>query len=452
MEITLNKKDNTEGLVTIRITPDDYQAKVDEKIRDYSRKASIKGFRPGKVPQGVIKRMFGKSVLVEEINTLLSSKLNEYLQTNKIRIIGEPLPVYEKSQNIDWDTQKDFEFDYQIGIVDDFTVALNPNVKVTSFPISVDEKVIDETIADLKKRFGKVNYPETAETGDNIFGELQSVTGDFKKEAIYVDSSKLAKKQQKLFSGAKKEDEVTFAIESLFEDSEELAKVLDIPAEEAKNLHGEHRLKITNISRTEPAELNQELFDRVFGKDTVHDEAGFREKIRETISGNYQRETQHFLDHHIEDHFIKETKIDLPNDFLKTWLKSTGKGEITDEVLAREFDDYVRSLKWDLIKNKIAEDNQLSVETAEVQAQVQAHAKDMIISQFGGPAIAEQLSDRLDAITDNYLSHENGQNFMRLYNQLRHDKILKHIKANITVQEKKVSLDEFKKIVEEHRH
>jgi trigger factor len=448
LEITLDKKNTTEGLIKIKLNPTDYQAGVDEKIRDYARKASIKGFRPGKVPQGVIKRMFGKSVLVEEINNLLSRQLNDYIQSNKLRIIGEPLPVVEKAQAVDWDSQQDFEFEYQIGMVDDFTVNVSNSVKVKSYPIDVDATVIDETIADLSKRFGKVNYPETSESGDNLFGELESVSGDVKKEAIYIAADKISKKLQKQFVGLKKDDTVTFAIEQLFDDAQELAQVLDVTQDEAKNLAGEFRLKITNISRTEPAELNQELFDRVFGKDTVQTEEAFREKVKETISGNYQRETEHFLDHHIEDHLIKETKIDLPNDFLKSWLKATGKGEITDEVLAKEFDDYLRSVKWDLIKNKIAEDNNLKVEADEVKAR----AREMIISQFGGPAIAEQLADRLDAIADNYLSHENGQNFMRLYNQLRHDKIMQHIKANITVSEKKVSLDEFKKIVEEHKH
>jgi trigger factor len=194
--------------------------------------------------------------------------------------------------------------------------------------------------------------------------------------------------------------------------------------------------------------MGQELFDRVFGKDTVKNEEEFIQKIKETIQGNYQRETEHFLDHYIEDYFISNTKITLPEDFLKNWLKATSEGQVTDEVIAKEFESYVRSVKWDLIKNKIAEDHNIKVEADDVKAK----AREMIIAQFGGPAIARQLQDRLDAITDNYLSHENGQNFMRLYNQLRLEGIMKVIKENITVQEKAVSLDEFKKIVEEHKH
>lgn len=448
MEITLDKKNTTEGIIKVKLTEVDYKTQVEEKIRDYARKANLKGFRPGKVPNGVIKRMFGKSILVEEINQVLSSKLNEYIKDQKLRIIGEPLPVPSTVSTIDWDTQKDFEFDYQIGMVDDFTYELSPNVKIKSYPIEVEETVIEEAVNDLRKRFGKVNYPESSSTGDNLFGELMAVEGDFKKDSVYIPTDKINKSEQKKFTGLKKDDEVTFEIQKLFSDMNELAQLLEVSEEAAKNTTGKYRLKITNISQTEPAEIGQEFFDRVFGKDAVKTEEEFRQKVKETIGGNYQRETEHFLEHHIEDHLISNTKINLPQDFLKSWLKATSEGQVTDDVLANEFDAYTRSLKWDLIKNKIAEDNQLQVDANEVKAK----AKEMIVAQFGGPAIAEQLQDRLDAIADNYLSHENGQNFMKLYNQLRHDKIMKYIKENITVTEKKVSVEEFKKIVAEHRH
>jgi trigger factor len=448
LEITLDKKNTTEGLIKVKLTEGDYKNQVDEKIRDYARKANLKGFRPGKVPNGVIKRMFGKSILVEEINQFLSSKLTSYIKDNNLKIIGEPLPVPDTASAIDWETQKDFEFDYQIGLVDDFSYELSSKVKIKSYPIEVEDNVIQEAIDDLRKRFGKVNYPESSSAGDNLFGELKAAEGDFKKESVYIPTDKISKSEQGKFVGLKKEDEVAFDIQKLFSDVSELARLLELTEEDAKNTTGQYTLKITNISQTEPAEINQELFDRVFGKDTVASEAEFSQKVKETIGGNYQRETEHFLEHHIEDHLINSTKINLPEGFLKTWLKATSEGQVTDEVIAHEFDAYTRNLKWDLIKNKIAEDNQIQVDASEVKAK----AKEMIVSQFGGPAIAEQLQDRLDAIADNYLSHENGQNFMKLYNQLRHDKIMKHIKENITVTEKKVSVDEFKKIVAEHQH
>ncbi|AYB29726.1 trigger factor [Chryseolinea soli] len=448
MEITLDKKNNTEGLIKIKLTEGDYQPNVEEKVKDYARKANIKGFRQGKVPTGVIRKMFGKSILVDEINHLLSHKLSDYIKENNLKILGEPLPNQEKALTIDWDVQKNFEFEYQIGMVDDFPYELSSKVKVPSYPIEVDQKTIDETVSDLKKRFGKVNYPEVSEADDNLFGPLKTAEGDFAREQSFIAVEKVEKKEQKKFIGAKKGDAIEFDIDKAFGDDNLKAQVLGLSPEEAKAVKGKYILTVETISRTEPAELNIELFDRVFGKDVVTDEAGFIAKIKETIGENYKRESDHFLEHHIEDHFVANTSINLPDDFLKAWLKSSSQGQVTDEVLGQEFEAYKRGLKWDLVKNRIADDNKITVEADEVRAK----AKDLIISQFGGHAFAEQLGDKLDAIADNYLQNENGQNFMKLYNQLRSEKILKYIREHITVQEKKVTVDEFKKIVEEHKH
>lgn len=449
MEITLDKKNSTEGLIKIKINEADYQPKYEEKIRDYSRKASIKGFRVGKVPTGVIKKMFGKSILVEEINHMLSHKLSDYIKENNLRIIGEPLPNHEKANNVNWDSQKDFEFEYEIGIAEDFSYDLSSKVKIKAYPIEVDDQVINETISDLTKRFGKAEYPEVSEATDNLFGGLTPAEeGGFKNETAVIDITKVTKKEQSKFVGLKKGEEVTFEISKIFDKDVDTATLLDVSEDVAKKAKGKYTLKIENISRVEAAAINQELFDRVFGKDVVADEEAFKAKVKETISQNYKRESDYFLDHNLEDHFINNTKVNLPENFLKNWLKATSEGKVTDEVIAKEFDAYTRTLKWDLIKNKIAEDNKISVETAEVQAR----AKEVILSQFGGAAFAEQLGDKLDGIAENYLSHENGQNFMRLYNQLRNDKIMKHIRENVTVVDKSVSVEEFKKIVAEHKH
>lgn len=448
MEITLNKTTTTEGLIKIKLTEGDYQPKVEEKVKEYARKASIKGFRQGKVPTGVIKKMFGKSILVEEINHLLSHKLSDYIKENNLKILGEPLPNQEKALNIDWDAQKNFEFEYQIGMVDDFKYDLSSKVKVKSYPIEVDQKTIEETVADLKKRFGKVNYPDESAAEDNLYGELTASEGEFKREHAFIAIEKVEKKEQKKFIGVKKDEEIEFDIAKIYSDDELKAQLLGQSPEEAKEAKGKYIFKVSSISRTEPAEMNMELFDRVFGKDAVKNEEEFLAKIKDTISDNYKRESDHFLEHHIEDYFVANTSIDLPEQFLKTWLKSSSQGQVTDSVLEKEFEDYKRGLKWDLVKNKIAEDNAITVEADEVRAK----AKDMIVAQFGGQAFASQLSDKLDGIADNYLQNENGQNFMRLYNQLRAEKILRLIREKITVQEKKVSVEEFKKIVQEHKH
>lgn len=449
MNITLNKQNSTEGSLNIVLTETDYLPKVEEKVKDYSRKASIKGFRQGKVPAGVIKKMFGKSILVEEVNHLISHSISDYIKNNKLKVLGDPIPNEEKARTIDWDNQKDFEFEFQIGMVEDFKVDLSTKVKVTSHPIEIDQKVIDETLTDIKRRYGKVSYPEVSEAQDNLFGEI-SVKGSEEKKGSYISIEKIEKKEQKKFIGLKKEEVVEFEVEKALADEAERARALNLSEEEAKQAKGTYVFTVTSVSRVETAELNQELFDKVFGSEVVKTEEEFLSKIRETITENYKRETEHLLDHEIQHYFVDNTKISMPDNFLKTWLKNTSDGKVTDEVLEKEFSQYKESLKWDLIKNQITEEKSITVEGDEVREK----AKKQIIEQFGGESIAAQLGSKLDDIANNFLSGQDGkgENFMRIYNQLRHEKIMKVVKEAITINEKKVSLDEFKKIAASHNH
>ena len=447
MNITLDKKSSTDGLIKIKLSESDYQPKVEEKIKDYARKANIKGFRQGKVPSGVIKKMYGKSILVEEVNQLISHSVSNYIKDNKLRILGDPIPNQEKASTIDWDIQKDFEFEFQIGMVEDFKYDLSSKVKLKAYKIKVDEKVIDETVTDLKKRFGEITHPEVSELGDNLHGEIIAVGSEESKSA-HLEINKIVEKEQKNFTDKKKGEEIEFDITKLFRDKEQKAALLGISPDAADSATGKYLFKINSIDRVAPAQINQDLFDKVFGKDAVKSEEEFIGKIKETIGENYQRETDHLLDHEIQHHFVDGTKINMPDDFLKNWLKSTSNGKVTDEVLEKEFNDYKNSLKWDLIKNKASEDLKITVEADEVKNK----AKEMIMQQFGGQAFAAQLGDKLDAIADNYLSEEEGKNFMKLYDQLRNEKILKTIRETITISEKSVSLDDFKKIAEKHNH
>jgi trigger factor len=449
LNITLDKQSATDGLIRIQLSATDYQPKVDEKLKDYARKANIKGFRQGKVPTGVIKKMFGKSVLVEEVNHIVSHSVSDYIRDQKLRILGDPMPNQEKGFAIDWDNQKDFEFEFQIGMVEDFQVELSNKVKVNAHKIEVDQKVIDETLEDLRSRFGTTTSPEVSEADSRLYGEITAV-GEAENKGSFIAIDKVAKKEQKKFIGLKKEDVVEFDIEKAFDDKKAIAQALNLSEEEAEKAKGTYSFKVTNISKVEPAAINQELFDKVFGHDAVKSEEEFIEKIKSTISENYDRETDHLLDHEIQHHYVDHTNINMPDNFLKSWLLATSNGQVTAEILEKEFNTYKESLKWDLIKNKIAEDKEIKVEGDEVREK----AKQFIMEQFGGPAIASQLGDKLDDIANNYLSGQDGkgENFMKIYNQLRHERILKVIKEAITVNEKKVSLEEFKKVVAEHQH
>jgi trigger factor len=449
LNITLEKQNATDGIIKIHLSENDYLPKVEEKVKDYARKANIKGFRQGKVPSGVIKKMFGKSILVEEVNHLVSHSVSDYIKDQKLRILGDPMPDQEKGFGIDWDTQKDFEFEFQIGLVDDFQIDLSKNVKVQSHPIEVDQKTINETLEDLKVRFGNTTHPEESDVDCNLYGEI-SQNGAEEKKGSYITIKKVSAPEQAKFIGLKKDDIIEFDIDKAFDDITLRAQALNVDESAASNATGTFSFKVTSINKSEPASINQELFDKVFGHEAVKSEEEFIEKIKSTISENYQRETEHLLEHEIQHFYVDHTAITMPENFLKKWLKNSSNGDVTDEILDKEFNSYRDSLKWDLIKNKIAEDKEIKVEGDEVREK----AKQFIIDQFGGPAIASQLGDKLNDIANNYLAGQDGkgENFMKLYNQLRHEKIMKLIKESITVTEEKVSLDEFKKLVEKHQH
>ncbi|CAN5618753.1 trigger factor [soil metagenome] len=447
MNITLDQPSPTDGLIKITLIESDYQPKVEEKVKEYSRKMNIKGFRQGKVPSGVVRKMFGKSILVEEVNHLISHSVSDYIKEKKLNILGDPLPNQEKARLIDWDAQKDFEFEFQVGLVEDFAVDISNKVKVKTHTIEIDQKVMDETIENVKRQFGDITYPEVSSENDNLFGEVTDAAGE--KKSSYIQIQKINKTEQKKFVGLKKDDELTFDVNAISSDPLVISQAINTPEEEAGKATGTYTLKINNISHVELGELNQELFDKTFGKDAVKSEEEFMTKIKETIAENYKRETDHLLEHEIQHYLVDHTKVNMPESFLKTWLKLSD-GKITDEIIGKEFNDYKNGLKWDLIRNKIAEEQKISVDGTEVRNR----AKIMIAQQFGGPAIAEQLGDKFDGIADNYLSGQDGkgENFMRLYNQIRNEKIMKAIRDNITVTDQKVTLEEFKKLTAEHAH
>jgi trigger factor len=441
VEITLEKRDTTNGTIKINLKEADYHPKVAEKLKEYSKKASIKGFRPGKVPTGLIAKMYGKGILVEEINTLLSKSINDYIKENKISIIGDPLPDLDKSEKIDWENQKEFEFNYKVGLVPEFKCDLTDKVKINKYIIDTDDKVVKETLENLRNQYGKMTNPETSEEGDFISGELKEVAGKFKTVTM-IPLNKLKKSEAKKFIGKTKGDKVEFDIEKTFEDNAAIAHATGLPMEEAENKKGKFELEVTSISRSEPAPLDEEFFSKLFGKNAVKTVDEFNAKLKETITENYNKEAENLLNHDIQDHFVKETKIDLPDAFLKHWLYVSNNGKITEDQIEKEYNLYVNEVKWNLIKNKIAEGSDLKVDNQEVIDKT----KEMIGQQFGNMNFGDEMAETFNKIADNYLKQDNGKNYMKMFEQVFLDKVLSLIKGKISLQEKQINVDEFKKI------
>ncbi|MCX7636991.1 MAG: trigger factor [Cyclobacteriaceae bacterium] len=444
MEITLEKKNKTEGLLTIRLAKTDYQQRFEEKLKEYARHAQIKGFRQGKVPSGLIKKMYGKSILADEIQALLNQHVGDYIRNNKLNIVGDLMPLTPSFTPGDVDTLDDIEMQFHIGMADDFKCELSDKIKLTRYRIEVADKAVEETVENLRKRFAKTTYPEISEAGNDLMGSIQSEDGSLQAMA-YLKYDWLTPEAQKLTAGRKKDDEIELLLPDMVASPEYLSRMFSVKAEDEEKLKGRFKFKVLTISRSEPAEINQELFDRVFGKDTVTSEEAFLQKIRETIERNYAREAEALLHHEIEDYLIEHTKISLPENFLRNWLKADNEGKITDEVLDKEFPSFLRSLKWSLIKKKIAEEHQVSVATEEVTQR----AANMLIQEFG---TSEAVMSQLDKLVNNYLTHENGRNFNRLYDQIQLEKIMGIIKDKIKISEKTISFEEFRKIAEKHQH
>lgn len=446
MDITLDKKGNTEASIKINLKEEDYQPQIEEKVKEYRKKANLKGFRPGKVPPSLIKKMYGKGIKVEEINQLISQSLPKYIKDQELNLVGEPLPNYEGSEDIDWETQKDFEFTYDIGFVNDFDYNVSENLKVTKYTLELSDKEVDETINSLKEQFNDTENVEEVAKGDIINGKVVQKDGEVENETS-LDLKQLDEQQAKVFIGAKKGDEVVFDIRETHPEDSDVAVLLSKSPEEVAEIKGEFGFTIESILRRKPAELNQEFFDKVFGKDAVKTEEEFREKVKATMQENYDRETSNLLMLDIRNTLIDNTSFEIPEEFLKRWLLERNEGNISQEQIDKEFNDYVRDLRWNLIINKISEDKEIKVEHDDVKEK----ARQMIEEQLGQSGLLGQLGDNLDPFVDNYLQGDNGNNYMQVFNQARTEKIFAYIKENATLEEKKITVEQFKEEVEKRQ-
>jgi trigger factor len=440
LDIQLEKNSSTEALIKINLKETDYQSKFKEKLKSYSKQAQIKGFRPGKVPMSLIEKMYGKSIKVEEINNILVESLTDYLKKNDIKIIGDPLPNNEKAEQIDWDNQLEFDFEYRVGLIDNFDY--NLNIKIDKFEIEVEEKVIQDAIEELKERYGKMTNPEVSEEKDSVFGNLSQQSSDFNKDGL-IEISKVTEKLRMKFIGVKKGDTVSFDINTLFDEVFNLEVVTGLNTDEAKALSGEFTFNVKNINRVLPAEMNQEFFDKIFGEGKVGTEEEFISKYTKIFEENYDRESEYLLSHQLQEKILKDTKVEIPEDFFRKWILATNRG-LNEQELEKDFEHYVRDLKWTLIKNRVAEDNGVKIENEDLVD----YTKKMFKAQFGGIDLNEEMDKNLEIMANNYLQQKNGENYMNIFNQLRAEKILEILKQKAEISVKKVTKEEFNKKTE----
>jgi len=445
MNITQEKIDALNAKLKVQLSSEDYQEKVEAVIVNYRKTASIPGFRKGKVPMGQVKKMIGKSVLVDEVNKLLQEAIYKHITENKVEVLGNPLPL---TSEVDWDNATDFEFEYEMGLAPEFKVTLDKKSKFDYLQIVADKKMVDHYVTDMAKRYGKMTQPEKSEKTDLMMGEFTQLDGEGNAlEGGINHTSSLAldiiqdKKAQKALVGLTDGDEVKLHITKDF--SNDAHHMLNIKKEELETLDADFTFKVNKISRMEPADMTQDLFDKVFGKDTVKSEKEFRAKVKEEVEKSFEGESDNKLKNDVILHLIKKTKLSLPDTFLKKWLVATNEQGLTEEQVEQEYEQYSKSLKWQLIENKIIKDNELEVKNEDVIS----HTKELIVSnfaQYGQPAPEDK---KLEEIAVQVLGNEEERK--KVYNQLYDVKTMSLYKEKFSLKNKEVTYDEFVKLASE---
>jgi trigger factor len=440
LEITLNKQSANQASIKIKLLEADYQPKVEAKLKDHAKKANIKGFRPGKAPVSMVRNMYGTSLLVEEVNAILGETLNNYIKEQTFKILGDPLPVAKNEAQIDWKNQKEFDFEYKIGFVEDISVSLD-QVEATKYSIKVNEKLIQETLDNLISQNGASTNPEVSEATDSIYGDLKNTATDF-ATTVSLDLTKINKSLAEKFTGISKDAVVEFEDKDI--EKAQWEEAFGLEEEEISNLEGHLTFTVKNINRTEKAEMNQEFFDKIFGPEVVSSEEEFLAKVKETLQGNYDRESKVFLDEELKKVLTESAKIDLPEEFLKDWLLQANRGKVTQDDIDKEFPLYAKQLTWSLISNYLATENKIKAEHEDVVAKT----KQMVREQFASSGLGSQMEDSMDMFVDNYLKGDEGQNYMNMLTSIQNDKVLAFVQENVKLNEKEISIDEFKELLE----
>lgn len=451
MNVTKEQKTDLNSIVTIQIEPADYNPAVDESLKKMRKQVAMKGFRKGMVPASLVKKMYGNQIMAEELDKLIQEGLSNYIKENELEVLGQPIPNDNVQPDIDINDPKSFEFSYELGLAPEFTIDfLDKKTKVTGYKIEVDDATVQVELERIRKQGGETINPEEGalQADDVIVVDLKELDGKKEKEggvqnlglalALDMATDKAKKALLKLEFGGTTTVDPFELLEG--KSKEEAAKhLLNLDADALENVGDKFSLTVTKINRMKPSELNQELFDKVFGKDAVSSEEEFMAKLKEEIEKAFVGQADQRLGFDIVTQLLEATKIELPEEFLKRWIKMTNEKPITDEQLEEEFDAFARNLRWNLTVNKISKDNDIKVEADEIKAST----KQQILAQFGNLG-ADFPEEQLDQWADSMLG--NKEHVQRTYEQLLDQKLIEYIKGQITVTEKKISLDDFKNL------
>lgn len=454
MKSTLNKTNEVNGTIVIELEKADYQEKVDKSLNQLRQRADIPGFRKGKVPKSVISKMYSKSVLIDEINKIITEELGNYVKENKLKILGEPLADNSPENQVDLDKDETFKFHFNVGLTPTFDLKLD-DVEQTYYNVELEDDLLDKQIDSYKQNFGTyLQIEEDALETDLIKGTLTEVeNGEDKAEGIVIENAVLMPSYLKdetiksSFIGSKVGDAIVFNPNVAYDNNEaEIASLLQRTKEEIKDINSDFRFDINEVTRYQEAELNQELFDRVVGEGVVTTEEEFRAKVQEQILKQFKPGADHLFIHEMRDKIVEMmSEVEFPEDFLKRWLHESNE-ESSKEKIEKDFPLILDDLKFHVFKQKIVEDNEIKIEFKDIEALAVEVARAQF-SQYG-------MSNLPDDVLQNYSKSllEKEETIQNLYEKATEEKVIEWLKNNINVVEKSVSSDEFNKLMSEHSH
>ena len=447
MNITQEKIDNLNAVLKVNIDAADYKERVDKAIKDHAKKAKMPGFRPGMVPPSHIKKMYGKSILVDEVNNLLSDTLNNYIAEQKLDILGQPLPKLDDSQQYNWDFADNFEFNYEVGLAPEFNIDFSSKDKLTQYVIKIDDTTLAERIKNIRRSYGKMTNPDVSADDDVLYAQLTQLSPDgsvfdggiSNTASVRIEQIKDAKIKKSLI-GLKKEDEVTLDIQKAYNnDATRIAAILKVDDETAAGLESNFRLTVKNVNRLEESDLNQEFFDKLFGEGTVTTEEEFRAKITEEVEAMFAQDADRKLQNDLYKLAIEKATFQLPDEFLKRWLKTTNE-KLTEEELTGGYDDFAKNLKWTLLENKIIKDNKIEIKYEEVFAA----AKQRLDAQFRMYSPQPLSEEQLGQYAVQYLQNRDEAN--KIFEEVKALKALDYLKSVVTLENKEVDAKDFSSV------
>lgn len=448
MNITRENIDDLNAVLNIQVEKTDYEDKVEKILRDYRKKANIKGFRPGMVPIGLIRKMYGTAAKIEEVNKTISESIQKYLSDEKLEILGDPLPKTNEEENIDFETQDEFKFSFELGLAPVVDLKINKKNKVNLYEISVDEKMINDHKENYTRRFGDFKNVDKVGEKDMVKGKIEPLDneGNTVSEESVEDTSvavDIIKDEEikKTFIEKKPGDTVDFNIRKAFPDDNEIAGLLRIDKEKIENIRETYRITIKEISRFYPAEIDQDLFDKIYGENTVKTEEEFNKKIEEEIAVSLKGESNYKLMQDIRNMVIEKTDLPLPEDFLKKWLLKVNENT-TSEQIEKEFDSFKKDLKWQLIKNKVAKDNEIKITEEELTKE----AENITRYQFQQYGIYYATDEQISNYARETLKRENDAK--KIADNILDNKVIDALKEIINIQPKSVTAEEFNKLFE----